>query len=138
MLRAAQDVQAAYPDKVELRIAENIPFEQYVELMNGSDAILDQLYSYTPSMNPLEAMTKGIICIGGGEPENYAILGEEELRPIVNVQPTYESVRHELEQLVMHLERVPQLREESWQYVKRHHDYLKVARQYEQFYLKKH
>ena len=38
----------------------------------------------------------------------------------------------------MHLERVPQLREESWQYVKRHHDYLKVARQYEQFYLKKH
>lgn len=138
MLRAAQDVQAAYPDKVELRIAENIPFEQYVELMNGSDAILDQLYSYTPSMNPLEAMTKGIICIGGGEPENYAILGDEELRPIVNVQPTYESVRHELEQLILHLERVPQLREESWQYVKRHHDYLKVARQYEQFYLKKH
>ncbi len=138
MLRAAQDVLAAYPNKVELRIAENIPFEQYVELMNGSDAILDQLYSYTPSMNPLEAMTKGIICIGGGEPENYAILGEEELRPIVNVQPTYDSVRHELEQLVMHLERVPQLREESWQYVKRHHDYLKVARQYEQFYLKKH
>ena len=138
MLRAAQDVQAAYPDKVELCIAENIPFEQYVELMNGSDAILDQLYSYTPSMNPLEAMTKGIICIGGGEPENYAILGEEELRPIVNVQPTYESVRQELEQLVLHLERVPQLREESWQYVKRHHDYLKVARQYEQFYLKKH
>lgn len=138
MLRAAQDVQATYPDKIELRIAENIPFEQYVELMNGSDAILDQLYSYTPSMNPLEAMTKGIICIGGGEPENYAILGEEELRPIVNVQPTYESVRHELEQLVLHLERVPQLREESWLYVKRHHDYLKVARQYEQFYLKKH
>ena len=137
-MRAAQDVQAAYPDKVELRLAENIPFEQYVELMNGSDAILDQLYSYTPSMNPLEAMTKGIICIGGGEPENYAILGEEELRPIVNVQPTYESVRHELEQLVLHLERVPLLREESWQYVKRHHDYLKVARQYEQFYLKKH
>ena len=138
MLRAAQDVQATYPDKIELRIAENIPLEQYVELMNGSDAILDQLYSYTPSMNPLEAMTKGIICIGGGEPENYAILGEEELRPIVNVQPSYESVRHELEQLVLHLERVPQLREESWQYVKRHHDYLKVARQYEQFYLKKH
>ena len=138
MLRAAQDVQTAYPDKVELRIAENIPFGQYVEMMNGSDAILDQLYSYTPSMNPLEAMTKGIICIGGGEPENYAILGEEELRPIVNVQPTYESVRHELEQLVLHLERVPQLREESWQYVKRHHAYLKVARQYEQFYLKKH
>ena len=136
MLRAAQDVQSAYPDRVELRIAENVPFEQYVELMNGADAIIDQLYSYTPSMNPLEAMTKGIICIGGGEPENYAILNEEELRPIVNVEPTYESVYHELEQLVLHPERIPVLRKQSWQYVKKHHDFRKVAQQYERLYIK--
>ena len=87
-------------------------------------------------MNPLEAMTKGIICIGGGEPENYAILNEEELRPIVNVEPTYESVYHELEQLVLHPERIPVLRKQSWQYVKKHHDFMKVARQYELFYQK--
>ena len=69
-------------------MAESVPFEEYQQMMDGSDAILDQLYSYTPSMNPLVAMSKGIICIGGGEPENYEILGEKELRPIVNVQPT--------------------------------------------------
>ena len=102
--------------------------------MDGSDAILDQLYSYTPSMNPLEAMSKGIICIGGGEPENYEILGEEELHPIINVQPTYESVYHELEQLVLHPERIPELRQQSIAYIKRHHDYITVARKYELFY----
>ena len=136
MLRAAKDVQAKYPDKMELVMAEGVPFAQYQHLMDGSDAILDQLYSYTPSMNPLLAMSKGIICIGGGEPENYEIIHEEQLRPIINVQPNYESVCHELEQLVLHPERIPELKRQSIEYVRRHHDYLKVARQYEQFYEK--
>ena len=134
MLRAAEDVQAKYPDRLRIVKAEGVPFSEYQRLMDGSDAILDQLYSYTPSMNPLLAMSKGIVCIGGGEPENYGILGERELRPIVNVQPNYESVYHELEQLVLHPERLPELKRQSVEYVCRHHDYLKVARQYEMLY----
>lgn len=135
MLQAAQVIKDKYPDKVELRIAEGVPYTQYEQMMNDSDAILDQLYSYTPAMNSLLAMSKGIINIGGGEPENYDILNEKELRPIINVQPNYDSVYHELEQLVLHLERIPILQQQSITYVERHHDYRKVARQYEDFYL---
>ena len=103
-------------------------------MMNGSDAILDQLYSYTPSMNPLEAMARGIICIGGGEPENYEIIHEEHLRPIINVQPNYESVYQELEHLVLHPELIPQLKQQSLEYISKHHEYIKVAKQYEEYY----
>ena len=134
MLRAAQAVSQRYPGRMELRVAESVPFAQYVQMMCGSDAILDQLYSYTPSMNPLEAMSRGIICIGGGEPENYEILGEHDLRPIVNVEPTYESVCQQLEHLVLHPELLSGLQHDSVAYVTRHHDYLKVARQYESIY----
>ncbi len=134
MLRAAQYVQQKHPDRVELRVAESVPFAQYVEMMNGSDAILDQLYSYTPAMNSLEAMSRGIVCIGGGEEENYRILGENELRPIVNVQPYYSSVVTALEQMAAHPERTALLKWQSMEYIRRHHDYLKVARQYEEFY----
>lgn len=135
MLRAARAVEAKYPGRLELRVANGVPFEEYQHLMDGSDAILDQLYSYTPSMNSLLAMSKGIICIGGGEPENYDILGETKLRPVVNVLPTYESVFAEIERLVLHPELVPVLKQQSIAYVRRHHDYTKVARQYEQLYL---
>ena len=134
MLRAAQDILMKHPEKMELRIAESVPFTEYQKLMEGADAILDQLYAYTPSMNPLLAMSKGIICIGGGEPENYKIINETELRPIINIQPTYESVYHELEQLVLHPERIPELKRQSIEYVRKHHDYLKVARQYLAFW----
>jgi len=134
MLRAAQAIEQRYGDRMKLSIAESIPFEEYQKLMEGSDAILDQLYSYTPSMNSLLAMSKGIICIGGGEPENYEILDERELHPIVNVEPNYESVYQELEALVLHPERIPELKRQSIAYVRRHHDYLKVAHQYLDFW----
>ena len=88
-------------------------------------------------MNPLEAMARGIFCIGGGEPENYEILQENELRPIINVLPSYESVYDELEKLVLHPERIPQLKKESIHYVNKHHEYIKVAKRYEDFYQEK-
>ena len=137
MLKAAQAIAQKYHDQVELRVAEGVPFAEYVEMMNGSDAILDQLYSYTPSMNPLEAMARGIICIGGGEPENYEIIHEEHLRPIINVLPYYESVYQALEHLVLHPELIPLLKRQSIEYISKHHDYIKVAKRYEAFYQEK-
>ena len=134
MLRAAQDIKQKYGHCMKLLTAESVPFEEYQKMMEGSDAILDQLYAYTPSMNSLLAMSKGIICIGGGEPENYEIINETELRPIINVAPTYESVYNELEQLVLHPEKIPQLKRESIEYISRHHDYLKVAQRYLDFW----
>lgn len=134
MLRAAQDLQHQYPNIVELRIAEGLPFNEYQHMMESSDIILDQLYSYTPAMNALLAMSKGIIVCGGGEPENYDILDEHELRPIINVQPNYESCYHELEQIVLHRERIPQLKQQSVEYIRRHHDHLRVAQRYVDFY----
>lgn len=134
MLRAAEDIQRKYPGRLKLLKAEGVPFDEYQKLMDGSDALMDQLYSYTPAMNALLAMSKGIVVIGGGEPENYEILGEKELRPIVNVLPNYESVSRELELLVLHPERLPILKRQSQEYIRRHHDYMKVARQYETLY----
>ena len=111
-----------------------MPFDQYQRMMDSSDAILDQLYSYTPAMNALLAMSKGIVNIGGGEPESYEILGERELRPIVNVEPNFESCFREIERLVLHPELVARLKRESVEYVVRHHDYIRVAREYVDFY----
>lgn len=137
MLAAAQQIVRDFPGKVELRIAEGVPFDTYQDMMNSSDAILDQLYSYTPSMNALLAMSKGIINIGGGEPENYGILGERQLRPIINVEPDYESVYAQLRELVLNPERIPQLKKDSVEYIARYHDYLKVADKYIKFYQNK-
>ncbi|MCR4921789.1 MAG: glycosyltransferase family 4 protein [Bacteroidaceae bacterium] len=135
MLRALLRIKEKYPTKCEVVRAVDEPFAKYVRMMEGCDVIVDQLYSYTPSMSPLQAMAKGIICVGGGEPEHYEMLGEDELRPIINVEPNEESVYRALEELLLHPERISELKRQSVEYVRRHHDYLRVAEQYEKMYL---
>ena len=130
MLKAARRLEQEYPDKMRLLVAEGVPFEQYQSMMNGSDVILDQLYSYTPAMNALLAMSKGIICVGGGEPEHYELLGESELRPIINVEPNEQSVYQALKSLVLCPEHIQELKRQSVEYVRRHHAVDKVAKKY--------
>lgn len=134
MLSAAREIEAKYSDRVMLRVVEGLPFAEYQRAMDDCDVLIDQLYGYTPAMNALLAMSKGLIVVGGGEPEHYELLGEKSLRPIVNVEPTRESVCEALEQLVLHPERIESLQRQSMEYVRRHHDYLAVARQYEDLY----
>lgn len=134
MIQAAEALMKRYPDRLEIIKAEGVPFNVYQHLMDTSDAMMDQLYSYTPAMNALLAMSKGIVVIGGGEPENYDILGEDELRPIINVQPSYDSVCQQVEQLILHLDRLSDLKRQSIAYVHRHHNYLAVAQKYIDLY----
>lgn len=134
MLRALERVHKRYPAQCEIVKAESVPFNEYQHLMNSSDVILDQLYSYTPAMNALLAMGKGLVLVGGGEPENYDIINETELRPIINVLPNEEDVYNQLEQLVLHPEQLEKLSTESRLYVQRHHHHVKVASQYIDFW----
>ncbi len=137
MLRALERVAAKYPKQCKIIKVESVPFDTYQNLMNSSDILLDQLYSYTPAMNALLAMAKGLVLVGGGEEENYEILGEKDLRPIINVLPDEEDIYKKLEQLVIHPERIPELSRQSVEYIRRHHDHIKVAQQYLDFWTSK-
>lgn len=137
MRRALERAVSRYPERSEMVHVESVPFARYCELMEGSQVLLDQLYSYTPGMNALEAMARGLVVVGGGEPENYAILEETQLRPIVNVQPTEEDVYEKLCDLITHPEAIPRLSADSRRYIERHHDYITVARRYLDFWSSK-
>ena len=134
MYPVLQEVQRDYPDRCTVTVAQDVPFAEYERMMDEADVQLDQLYSYTPSMNSLLAMAKGVIVVGGGEPENYEILGEKELRPIVNVYPSKEDIRRQLVYIIEHKHLIPKLSAESIEYVHKHHNYVEVARRYAEFW----
>lgn len=134
MLKALERLQNKYPELCEIIKVESVPFERYKVLMDSSDVLLDQLYSYTPAMNALLAMAKGLVVVGGGEPENYEILGESDLKPIINVLPDEDDVFNKLEKLLLNKSDLPRLSKESAEYVRKHHDHIKVAQQYVTFW----
>ncbi|GAB6012784.1 glycosyltransferase family protein [Viscerimonas tarda] len=134
LYRILQEIHQKYSEKCTIEKVESLPYREYIQKMNDSDVILDQLYSYTPSMNALGAMAQGLVAVGGAEPESYEILNETENKPIINVLPNEEDIFTKLEQLVLNKDRIPELSLQSRLFVDKHHNYKKVAQQYLDFW----
>lgn len=134
MLRALQRIYSKYSDKCEIFIAESVTYKKYQIMMSEADVILDQLYGYSPAMNALVAMAKGIVVVGGAEEEYYKLQGENELKPIINVQPNEDDVYNKLEYLVLNNSAIPVLSQESKVFIEKYHNHVNIAKQYVDFW----
>ena len=123
------------PGKIDIKKVYDVPYDDYCKMLDEADVLVDQLYSYTPSMNSLAAMARGTVVIGGGEEEYYDFIGEKELRPIINVRPHEDEYNLEvLREALLTPGRISELSRESAAFVRKHHDYMKVSRQYIEMY----
>lgn len=131
-----EEVACRHPGKVHIKYVEGVPYDEYMRLLAEADVLVDQLYSYTPSMNSLAAMARGTVVIGGGEEEYYEFIGEDTLRPIVNVRPDVSDEENiaTIERALFTDGTLERMAQESIQFVHKYHDYRHVAEQYEQLY----
>ena len=127
--RVLQRLKNAYPDKVSVVKAENVPYDEYCRMMEGSDILIDQLYTCY-AMNALIAMSKGLVAATVAVPEAYELLSEKELFPMIDLPCDEEGIYHALERYVLHPEMLAEAKRQSVAFVRKHHHYLKVARQY--------
>ena len=137
LLEAARRTVDRYPTLCELKVVENVPYEEYVTLLSQSHVLLDQLYSYTPATNALLAMARGLVAVSGAEPEYYDLIGERDNHPIINVSPLVEGdIDAKLEWLVHNKHLLPDLSRRSREFVVKHNDSQVVARRHLEFYEK--
>lgn len=131
-----EEVARRHPGKVQIKYVEGVPYDEYMHLLAEADVLVDQLYSYTPSMNSLAAMARGTVVIGGGEEEYYEFIGEDTLRPIINVRPDASDEENiaAIERALFTDGMLERMAQESIQFVHKYHDYRLVAKQYEQLY----
>lgn len=131
-----EEVARRHPSKVQIKYVEGVPYDEYMRLLAEADVLVDQLYSYTPSMNSLAAMARGTVVIGGGEEEYYEFIGEKTLRPIINVRPDVPDEENiaAIERALFTDGMLERMAQESIQFVHKYHDYRLVAKQYEQLY----
>lgn len=130
-----EQLAAEYPGKIEITKVFDVPYGIYCKMLAESDVLVDQLYSYTPSMNSLAAMARGTVVIGGGEEEFYDFIGEETLRPIINVRPFQDS--YNLDVLRRNLftpGRISELSRQSVEFARKHHEHIKVSQLYVDMY----
>lgn len=130
-------LQYKYPDACEIKQNVFMPYDNHESSMDGCDVLLDQLYSYSPGLNALYAMSKGIVTVGGAEEAHYRLLGEEQLRPIVNVRPDRNNLYDQLEELVVNKEVLCRRSAQGIAYLQRHHCPTQVAHAYLSFWEEK-
>lgn len=130
-----EKIAAEHPDKVVVNKVYDVPYNEYCKMLEDADVLVDQLYSYTPAMNSLTAMARGTVVIGGGEEEYYEFIGEKELRPIINVRPCQDEYNmNVLRDALLTPGRISQLSRQSADFVRKHHDYMKVSKLYIEMY----
>lgn len=133
---AARRVRERHPDKMDLVMVENVPRKTYLDLMQSSHILLDQVYSYTPATAALEAMAAGLTVVSGAEPEYYDFIGETENFPLVNAPVHPEALESTIEYLVTHPEDFAERSRRGRAFVEKHNNLELVASRFLDFWLK--
>lgn len=134
---AAREVVRRHPDRAQLDIVENVPFDEFRQRLRGAHVVLDQIYSYTPATTALMAMAYGLNVVSGGEPEYYDFIGEADNRPIINAPIELDALTDCLEQTVLRPDLIAGRGRRSREFVLKHNDCTVVARRFLDFWTRK-
>jgi len=118
-----------YCNDVECLIDGNMPFNEYMALIDRMNVSVDQVFSYSLSMNSLYSMAKGRLVCGGAEPES-AILYGGDLPPIYNIKPETDQILSVFEEIISKKEEVSAMAKKGRDFVSKYHAPSLVAKKY--------
>lgn len=129
IVSAMDKLQKKYPDKVECYAKGGMPLNDYLQLLQRTNILIDQVYAGSSGMNSLYALAMGKVLLGGNEVENAKEYGVPQI-PIINIGPNSEQIFMELEKLITNPQEIVRLSEEGRKYVEKYHDSKIIAQKY--------
>lgn len=127
LLDLAKQLEKEMPDKVIAERQSDLPLKDYLNLMNDSHIVLDQLYAYSPAMNALYAMALGKVAATGAQPEYYEYIGNPQIKPIFSLSPNDSDIKERLIDLIEHPEEIISLGKSSRKLIVENNDSRVVA-----------
>ena len=127
--KALAQIQARYGERVEVVIAQNIPYDQYITLYNQAHIVLDQVYAYDQGYNALEAMAKGKVVFTGAEKEfeaHYKLAH----RVAINAKPDVDYLVQQLSDLIDNPQQIKMISQQAREFILRAHHYKHIADTY--------
>lgn len=127
MLAEVRELEKEMPGKVEVECVRNLPLDEYLKRMAHSHLVLDQLYSYSPATNALQAMALGRVAGSGAQQEYYDYITHDSSRPIFSLSPLEAPLKERLRELVIDPSPLVEMGREGRKIVERHNDVRIVA-----------
>lgn len=127
--KALEIVKEKMGDRIEIIIAENLPYQTYINQYNRAHIILDQVYSFDQGYNALEAMAKGKVVFTGAEIEfeKYYNLTE---KVAINALPDVDSLVKDLTHLIENPAEISTIGKRARTFIEEHHNYKNCAEDY--------
>ena len=116
-------------DTIEICIAENLPYQNYIYKYNQAHIILDQVYGFDQGYNALEAMAKGKVVFTGAETEFEKLYNLTE-KVAINALPDVESLVKELSFLIENPNEIIEIGKRARKFIEKEHHYIASAQKY--------
>lgn len=126
---ALKIIEKKYPEKVEIVITKNLPYQEYINIYNRCHILLDNVYGYDQGYNALEAMAKGKVVFTGAE-EEFTEHYKLKERVNINALPDVEYLVNELSNLIENPDEIQKISERARAFIEKEHDHIKIAKTY--------
>ena len=126
---ALKIIETKYPDRVAVKTAYSLPYDEYIKTYDEAHIIMDQLYCYDQGYNALEAMAKGKIVFSGAETafqEFYKL----DKTVLINATPNVDDLVEKLSFLIENPTDIIEIGKNARAFVEAFHEYESVAKQY--------
>lgn len=126
---ALEIIKQKYGERIEIKIVENVPYDQFTNLYNNATIVLDQLYGHDQGSNGLEGMAKGKVVFTNASElfEKHYNLAE---KIAINGLPDMDYLVKELSFLIENPEEIKAMGKRARAFIVKEHDYLKIAKKY--------
>ncbi len=128
--KALMKIQKIYPDKVEIIITENIPYNEYLKHYEKAHILLDQVYAYDQGYNALEAMACGKVVFTGAEIEFLEHYNLQEDEVCINALPDVDAIVEKLCWLIENPEEIERISKNARSFIESEHHYKQIAQTY--------
>lgn len=128
--KALEVIEKKYPNEVEITVVENIPYQEYIKRYQNCHIFLDMVYAYDQGYNALEAMAQEKVVFTGAEQEFLEHYALQEDEVCINALPDVAYLVRKLSWLIENPGKIIEIGENARKFVKRKHDYVKIAKKY--------
>jgi len=129
IIEAFDQLRTKHSNIAEFICAGDLPFSDYIKLIDKANVVLDDTNSYSLGMNALFSMAKGKVVMGGAE----AIANQEldyNFNPAFNLNSDINQIKQHIEYLIENKSDIEKIGHNSRKFVEESHNNIFIAQKY--------
>jgi glycosyltransferase involved in cell wall biosynthesis len=130
IIKALDKLKKSHGNLVEIIITEKIPYDDYKEILNKSNILIDQCKSQAYGMNAIIGLGMGKVVLSGSETEAMSYFKFNDECPIINITPVVDQIYEALKTLVENPIQIEKISKEGRLFVENYHSHIKIAEKY--------